>query len=285
MGLAAMVCAALAMPAVCDEANEVALWPLGAPEAKGADLPDRPTIFLYLPPSPKPTPAVVICPGGGYTVLEMDYEGRQVADWMNNLGIAAFVLKYRLAPAYHYPVPLLDAQRALRYVRANAQLYNLIPNQIGIMGFSAGGHLAALAATHFEDKAPVGDAIDRVSARPDFLVLVYPVISCSAPFSQAVSCKQLLGENPRPGLADLVSNEKHVTPQTPPTFLFHTNDDDGVSAENSLAFYMALRKAGVPAELHIYQHGPHGVGLAQKDPILSSWPQRLADWLRLHGLL
>jgi acetyl esterase/lipase len=216
----------------------------------------------------------------------MSYEGSQVADWLNNLGLAAFVLKYRLAPRYHYPVELLDAQRAMRYVRSNAKLFNLVPNQIGIMGFSAGGHLAALAATHFDEgKTSPGDSIDRSSSRPDFLVLAYPVISCTAPFAHAYSCAQLLGDHPSPAAAEQVSNEKHVTAKTPPTFLFHTNDDSGVSAEGSVAFYMALRKAGVPAELHIYEHGKHGVGLAQDDPILSSWPKLLVDWFRMRDLL
>jgi acetyl esterase/lipase len=282
----AVVCAVLVTPGRCEEANEIPLWPLGAPEAKGTGPADGPTILLYLPSSQKPTPAVVVCPGGGYTVLALDHEGRQVAEWLNDLGIAAFVLKYRIAPRYHFPVPLLDAQRALRYVRANAKLYNLVPNQVGIMGFSAGGQLAAMAATHFDEgKASAADAIDRTSSRPDFLVLAYPVISCTAPFSHAWSCKQLLGDHPDPKLAELVSNEKQVTPKTPPTFLFHTDDDDGVSPENSLAFYTALRKAGVPAELHIYEHGRHGVGLALDDPVLSSWPKRLADWFRVRGLL
>lgn len=283
--IAVIVCGALVIPAACEEANQVGLWPLGTPGAKSDRAADNPAVYLYLPPSEKPTPAVVICPGGGYTVLEMDYEGSQVAEWLNNLGIAAFVLRYRLAPSYRYPVPLLDAQRAMRYVRAHTQLYNLVPNQIGIMGFSAGGHLAALVATHFEDKPPAADAVDRVSARPDFLVLAYPVISCTGPYSQILSCKQLLGDNPSPGTADLVSNEKRVTSNTPPTFLFHTNDDDSVSPENSLAFYMALHKAGVPAELHIYEHGKHGVGLGTSDPVLNTWPKLLENWFRQRGLL
>lgn len=284
--LAGLVCAVFVTRAAGEEGNEIPLWPQEAPGSKGNEPGDRPTILLYLPSAEKPTPAVIVCPGGGYTVLAMDHEGRQVAEWLNNLGIAAFVLKYRLAPRYHYPAPLLDAQRALRYVRASAKLYNLNPRQVGIMGFSAGGHLAALAATHFDEGNPSAtDAIDQESSRPDFLVLGYPVISCTAPFMHAWSCKQLLGEHPDPKLAELVSNEKQVTPKTPPTFLFHTNDDDGVSPENSVAFYLALHKAGVPAELHIYEHGPHGVGLAPQDPVLSSWPKRLEDWFRVRGLL
>jgi len=216
----------------------------------------------------------------------MDRDGRQVAEWLNNLGIAAFVLKYRLAPTYRYPVPLLDAQRALRYVRSNASLYNLAENEIGIMGFSAGGHLAAMAATHFDaGKASPSDRIDRLSSRPDFLVLVYPVITCSEPFLHVLSCSNLLGDHPDPSLAALVSNEKHVTAKTPPTFLFHTSDDAIVPVENSLAFFTALRKAGVPAELHVYEHGLHSVGLALDDPVLSTWPKLLENWFRVRGLL
>jgi acetyl esterase/lipase len=276
----------LAAPAPCQQNNQIPLWPLAAPLAKGAGPDDIPAILLYLPSSHQPTPGIVICPSGSYQSLSLDHDGRQVAEWLNNLGIAAFVLKYRVAPTYRYPAPLLDAQRALRYVRSNASLYNVVENEIGIMGFSAGGHLAAMAATHFDaGKASPSDGIDRMSPRPDFLVLIYPVITCSEPFLHALSCSNLLGDHPDPSLAVLVSNEKHVTPKTPPTFLFHTYDDATVPVENSLAFFGALRKAGVPAELHIYEHGPHGVGLALDDPVLSTWPKLLENWFRVRGLL
>jgi acetyl esterase/lipase len=276
----------LVAPAPCQKDNQIPLWPLAAPLANGAYPDDIPAIFLYLPSSHRPTPGIVICPSGGYLSLDLDHNGRQVAEWLNSLGIAAFVLKYRLAPAYHYPVQLLDVQRALRYVRSNAALYNLADNQIGIMGFSAGGHLAAMAATHLEtSKSPPRDAIDRISARPDFLVLLYPVITCSEPFLHPLSCSSLLGPHPDPTLAAVVSNEKHVTAKTPPTFLFHTYDDPTVPVENSLAFFTALRAAGVPAELHIYEHGPHNVSLAQDDPVLSTWPKLLENWFRVRGLL
>jgi len=259
---------------------------LAAPLAKGASVDDIPAILLYLPSSHQPTPGIVVCPSGSYTSLSLDRDGRQVAEWLNDLGIAAFVLKYRVAPAYHYPVPLLDAQRALRYVRSNASLYNVVENEIGIMGFSAGGHLAAMAATHFDARnAFPRDGIDRLSARPDFLVLIYPLISCSEPFMHAFACTNLLGDHPDANLAALVSNEKHVTPQTPPTFLIHTYDDGTVPVENSLAFFAALRKAGVPAELHIYEHGQHNAGLALDDPVLSTWPKLLENWFRVRGLL
>ena len=283
---AAVACLVLVAPAPCQQANQIPLWPLAAPLAKGAGADDIPTILLYLPSSHQPTPGIVVCPSGSYMSILLDRDGRQVAEWLNDLGIAAFVLKYRVAPTYHYPVPLLDAQRALRYVRSNASLYNLVENEIGIMGFSAGGHLAAMAATHFDaGKASSRDGIDRMSSRPDFLVLLYPVITCSEPFWYALSCANLLGDHPDPSLAALVSNEKHVTPKTPPTFLFHTYDDPTVPVENSLAFFAALRKAGVPAELHIYEHGPHSVGLALDDPVLSTWPKLLENWFRVRGLL
>ena len=274
-------------PTPAPEHPVVLLWPQGAPGAVGADDADRPALTLYsLPKGQKARSAVVVCPGGGYSVLAMDHEGRQVAEWLNSLGVDAYILKYRFAPRYHHPAMIEDAQRALRYVRANAQQWGIAPDHIGIWGFSAGGHLASTAATHFDPGNPSSpDPIERVSSRPDFAILAYPVITCTEWFRHQGSCKNLLGDNPDPKLAEFLSNEKQVTAQTPPTFLFHTNDDEGVPAENSVAFYMALRKAGVPAELHIYQHGRHGVGLAQKDPVLSSWPQRLADWLRLRGYL
>ena len=265
----------------------VLLWPSGAPGAVGTEDADRPSLTLYSLPVGQPArSAVVVCPGGGYGALAMDHEGRQVAEWLNSLGIAAYILKYRLGPRYHHPAMMQDAQRALRYVRAHAQAWGIAPDRIGIWGFSAGGHLASTAATHFDAGDPTAaDPIDRASSRPDFAILAYPVITCSEWFRHQGSCRNLLGDNPDPKLADYLSSEKQVTAQTPPTFLFQTSDDQAVPVENSVAFYMALRKAGVPAELHIYQHGPHGVGLAQKDPVLSSWPQRLADWLRLRGLL
>jgi acetyl esterase/lipase len=279
-------CFVMVVPAPCQTDNQIPLWPLAAPLAKGGGADDSPAISLYLPAARKPTPGIVICPSGEYMALSMDHDGRHVAEWLNKLGIAAFVLKYRVAPAYHYPVPLLDAQRAVRYVRSNASLYNVVPNEIGIMGFSAGGHLAALAATHFDvGKTPPSDRIDRMSSRPDFLVLAYPMITCSEAFRPAGMCSNLLGDHPDPKLVDAVSNEKQVTPNTPPTFLFHTYDDPTVSVENSLAFFSALHKAGVPAELHIYEHGAHGVGLAEDDPVLSTWQKLLENWFQQRGLL
>lgn len=276
-----------AIAAVAQEPKAVLLWPDGAPGALGHADTDQPKLTAYLPAPEKAVgSAVVICPGGGYGGLSMDKEGKQVALWMNSIGVAAFVLQYRLGPRYHHPVELMDAQRALRYVRSGAKNFGVASDRIGIMGFSAGGHLAATAGTHFSiPSAPVADAVDRASSLPDFLILAYPVISFTTPYTHRGSLKNLLGENPEADLVKSLSNELQVTAQTPPTFLFHTDGDKGVPAENSVLFYLALRKAGVPAEMHIYQNGPHGVGLAPSDPVLSSWPGRLADWLRVRGLL
>jgi acetyl esterase/lipase len=262
------------------------LWPGGAPGAQGSEDIDKPTLTPYVMPAGRGTgAAVIVCPGGGYGALSMDKEGDQIARFLNSIGVTAFVLKYRLGPKYHHPIELGDAQRAIRTVRYKAAEYRLLPDRIGIMGFSAGGHLASTAGTHFDGGEPnAGDPIDRVSSRPDFLILCYPVISFTNYVHQG-SRRNLLGDNPDPKLVENLSNELQVTPQTPPTFLFHTNGDTGVPPENSMLFYMALRKAGVPAEIHIYERGPHGVGLAQTDYPLLTWPGRLADWLRVRGLL
>jgi acetyl esterase/lipase len=262
------------------------LWPGGAPESQGIEDIDKPSLAPYLVPAGRGTgTAVIVCPGGAYGHLAMDHEGDQVAKWLNSLGVSAFVLKYRLGPKYHHPVELWDAQRAIRIVRSKAAEYRLSPDRIGIMGFSAGGHLASTAGTHFDAVDPANsDPIDRLSSRPDFLVLCYPVISFGE-FAHQGSRRNLLGDNPDPKLVASLSNETQVTARTPPTFLFHTTNDATVPVENSVMFYVALRKAGVPAELHIYERGPHGVGLAPTDEVLSTWPARLADWLRVRGLL
>jgi acetyl esterase/lipase len=260
------------------------LWPDGAPGALGNDESDRPNLTVYLPVINGAQSGVVVCPGGGYGMLAVDHEGKQIAEWLNARGVAAFVLRYRLGPRYHHPVELGDAQRALRFVRYRAAEYGITADKIGIWGFSAGGHLASTAGTHFDAGQPAAtDPMDHTSSRPDFMVLCYPVISFITPYTHRGSLRNLLGDNPDPQLAASLSNETQVTPQTPPTFLFHTNSDSGVPAENSVLFYLALRKAGVPAEMHIYERGEHGVGLAPFDPILSSWPRRLEAWMKLHG--
>lgn len=263
------------------------LWPNGAPGALGEADSDKPSITICLAPEGKASgAAVVVYPGGGYGVLAMDHEGKQIAEWLNAHGIAAFIVKYRLGPRYHHPIELGDAQRAIRTVRARAPEFRIAPDRIGIWGFSAGGHLASTAGTHFDSGNPdAPDPIDRVSCRPDFMILCYPVVSFTTDYAHKGSRRNLLGDSPDPKLMEYLSNEKQVTPQTPPTFLFHTDADKGVPAENSVLFYLALRKAGVPAELHIYEKGNHGVGLAQKDPVLATWPDRLADWLKARGAI
>jgi len=263
------------------------LWEHGAPGALGTDDADKPDLTLY-PAYGNATSgtAVIVCPGGGYGALAMNHEGRQVANWLNALGITAFVLKYRLGPRYHHPIEIGDAQRAIRMVRFRASDFRVSPDRIGIMGFSAGGHLASTTATHFNAGEPAAaDPIDRTGSRPDFAILVYPVISFTAPYTHKGSLKNLLGETPDPQLVKELSTELHVTAQTPPTFLFSTSADTAVPSENSVAFYLALHKAGVPAELHIFEKGPHGVGLDLKDPALGVWPTLLANWLRGRGLL
>src|SRR5579862_1588042 len=282
----AILTLALTFGAADDAPKVELLWPNGAPGAMGTKDADKPSITIYLPPADKATgAAVVVCPGGGYGGLAKGHEGKDPADFLNKLGITAFVLQYRVAP-YRHPAPLEDAQRALRIVRSRAKEWNIDLKKIGIWGFSAGGHLASTAATHFDDgKADAEDPIDRVGCRPDFAILCYPVITLEEPYCHKGSRDNLLGKNPDAKLLESLCNDKQVTEKTPPTFLFHTNADNGVVPENSILFYMALRKAKVPAELHIYEKGDHGVGLAAKDPVLSSWPDRLEAWLKVRGML
>jgi acetyl esterase/lipase len=247
---------------------------------------DKPSLTVYLPPAGKANgTAVVVCPGGGYGTLAVNHEGKDVADWLTQRGVAAFVLRYRHSP-YRHPVPLQDAQRAIRTVRARAKEWGVDPKRVGIWGFSAGGYLASTAGTRFDDGKPnADDPVERAGCRPDFLILCYPVITLSGPATHGGSRAYLLGKEPDPKLVEELSNDKQVTARTPPTFLFHTNEDKGVPPENSVLFYLALRKAGVPAELHVYEKGRHGVGLAPGDPVLSSWPGRLEAWLKGRGLL
>ncbi len=226
----------------------------------------EPVMFAYRAESQNVArSAVVVCPGGGYAHLAMDHEGKQIAEWFNKLGVTAFVLQYRNTSSGHrHPVPMIDGQRAIRTVRARAAEWNLDPAKIGVMGFSAGGHLASTLATYFDgSNADAADAIDRSSSRPDFLILCYPVITMTESYMHRGSRENLLGKGADESLAANLSNEQRVTAQTPPTFIFQTDADKGVPAENCVAFYLALRRAGVPAELHIYQDGKHGVGLAR----------------------
>lgn len=266
------------------QSGGIRLWEAGAPNARGTEPTDIPTITPF--PAPKELSsraAVVVLPGGGYSHLSEIKEGSDVARWLNSLGITAFVLKYRLGMTYHQPNQLLDAARAVRYVRANAERYEIDPSKIGIIGFSAGGHLASTLGTHFDSgKNSSTDPIEKVSSRPDLMMLIYPVITMGE-FTHAGSKLNLLDQNPSDDLVKQYSNELHVTPETPPTFLVHTMTDTAVPVENSLMFVEALRKAKVPVEFHLYEKGPHGFGLAPANPVLASWTARCADWLALHG--
>jgi acetyl esterase/lipase len=267
------------------------LWPAGAPGAKGNDPElDVPMLTIWRPKPEAATGAsVVVCPGGGYGMLALDHEGRQVAQWLNSLGITAIVLKYRLGPRYHHPAMLQDAARAIRTVRASARKWSLDPHRIAILGFSAGGHLASTVGTHFDDGKPgAEDPVERESSRPDRMILVYPVISLAEPFGHRRSRQNLLGETPSEELVRSLSNETQVTSQTPPTFLAHSNEDTIVPAENSLLFALALHKAKVPVELHLFEKGRHGLGLGAGarpfgitgDSAFQEWPKLCALWLK-----
>jgi acetyl esterase/lipase len=288
LAIALAAIAILIAPALAAGPKTELLWPKGAPGAKGDRPADKPTLTIYLPDKAKaPTAAVVICPGGGYGALAMDHEGHQIAQWFNSLGVAGFIVDYRhRGKGYGHPVPLQDAQRAVRTVRARAAEWNVDPAKIGIMGFSAGGHLASTAGTHFDQGNPAADdRVEQVSCRPDFMILCYPVIMFDEKYTHRGSQQNLLGKDADPALVRSLSSEKQVTRETPPTFLFHTDEDKGVPPENSVSFYLALRSAGVPAELHVYQRGPHGIGLGAKVPGTSEWPKALGNWMRNRGLL
>lgn len=267
---------------------ETPLWEGGAPGALGEEPQDQPTLTYYPVGENANQSAIVICPGGGYGALAMDHEGVQIAEWFQERGVSAFILKYRLGSnEYRHPAMLNDAQRAIRTVRANAKAWNIDPKKIGMIGFSAGGHLASTAGTHFDaGNSKHEDPIEQVSSRPDFLVLGYPVIALDAEWTHKGSRKNLLGNDPDPELVKSLSNETQVTAETPPTFLVHTDEDTAVPAENSVMFYLALRKAGVPAELHIYQRGRHGLGMVkEKDAIFATWGDRLHDWLIVQEII
>jgi acetyl esterase/lipase len=246
----------------------------------------QPGIEVYLPTQRNASgQAVIVCPGGGYGGLAYNWEGSDVARWLCSKGIAAVVLKYRLPNSKSNIVPnqspLLDAQRAIRTVRVNADKWHINRNKVGIMGFSAGGHLASTAGTHFDAGNPQAkDSIDRVSSRPDFMILMYPVITMSKPYMHAGSRNNLITATPTEEMANYYSNDLQVTKDTPPTFLVHSTDDGAVPVENSLSFYQALVKNKVPAEMHIYPYGGHGFGLAIGKGYLETWTDRCLDWLR-----
>jgi acetyl esterase/lipase len=278
----------MSLSAIANE--EIPLWPNGAPGAHGKDAKDIPTLTIFLPQSQTATAAMVVCPGGGYGGLA-EHEGSHYAKWLNEQGIAAFVLKYRLGSAgYRHPRMLQDAARAIRVVRSRAGEWHVDTNRVGIIGSSAGGHLASTLLTHFNSPQnkpeKSDDSIDALSCRPDLGVVCYPVITMDGPSVHSGSRRNLLGENPTPELVRELSNQFHVTKDTPPTFIWHTSEDKGVLVENSLMFAEALAKHGVPFECHIYQKGAHGLGLGSRTYDPTKWHRWTRDcnaWLLEHG--
>lgn len=247
-----------------------------------------PTLIMYAAPEEKAIgTAVIICPGGGYWGIAIAHEGADVARWLNSLGVTAFVLNYRLP---HDGImldksvgPLQDAQKAVRVVRQHAKEWSIDPNRIGIMGFSAGGHLASTLSTHYNEK--VYEPVDATSARPDFSLLIYPVISMEEGITHLGSRVNLLGSEPSSDQIKRFSNELQVDGKTPPAFLVHSIDDGAVPVENSLGYAMALKKNHVPCELHIYQAGGHGYGLGRSKNTESLWPEACHEWLKARGFL
>jgi len=281
-----------ARPSLAAEPVEMTLWQSDAPHSAGQEVGDQPRLHLYRTDSDKPAAAIVILPGGGYGHLAADHEGSQIAKFFNEQGMTAAVCFYRhrgqgnSGKGYGHPVPMLDAQRAVRMVRANAKQWNVDPGKVGIIGFSAGGHLASTVSTQSDaGDANAEDWVDRVSSRPDFAILGYPVISLGQPHTHKGSQRNLLGENPAPELLQSLSNEKAVTAETPPTFLFHTAEDKAVPAENSLVYISALIRAGVPAELHLFETGRHGIGLGADQPGAKKWPELCVTWLKNRGVI
>jgi acetyl esterase/lipase len=289
MFLSLLVALATLAPAAEPAPKTEPLWPKGAPGHVDGDK-DRPNLTIFLPSADKANGcAVVVCPGGGYGALAEGHEGKDVAKWLNDRGVTAFMLRYRIAqkdrPGPLHPYPLMDAQRAVRTVRARAKEFGIDPARVGIWGFSAGGHLASTAVTHFDAGKNDGDEIDKVSCRPDFGILCYPVITFTQDSMHRGSRNNLIGTKPDAELVKYYSNELQVTKDTPPIFLFHTEEDKGVPPANSRLFEEACKKAGVPVKMVIFEKGPHGVGLAPNDPVLSKWPEQLEAWMKERGLL
>lgn len=268
------------------------LWPGGAPGATGTDEGDVPELFLKIVESDQPTAAIVILPGGGYGGHAMDHEGKQFADWFDSLGVSSAVCTYRLrgkgnqGKGYGHPYPMIDAQRAIQTLRANAKQWNIDPERIGVIGFSAGGHLCSTVSTHFADiDESSNDPIASVSSRPDFAILAYPVIGFDKPYTHRGSQKNLLGEDPDAKLVHSLSNETQVSGETPPTFLFHTVADKSVPVENSVEYFKACREHGVPVEMHLFPDGRHGLGLARQVSGAAQWPELCETWLRGLGVV
>lgn len=271
--------------------STIRLWSGDAPEAKGSGCEDIPTLSVLRPqPGRENGSAVIVFPGGAYMGLASILEGREVADWFTARGFSAFVLRYRLGKKYLLPTPLIDARRAVQLVRARARDYHVAPNRIAVIGFSAGGHLAALSGTKWvPGKADADDPVDRVSSKPDVLVLGYPWIGGISPDTAHLTYCQLVGLFDTPGRCEAMqkafSPDLFVSRDTPPTFIYHTSDDATVPVEQALRFYEAMTKAGVSAEIHIFAHGPHGSGLGMGNAALDEWPGLLENWLRDRGML
>lgn len=264
----------------------IMLWPEGAPAAKGTTDKDQPSITVFVPEERANGTAVLICPGGGYAMEAMDKEGYQVAEWLNSLGVTAFVLKYRHGERYQYPAPMQDAKHAMKLIRSRSEKWSIDPHRLGILGFSAGGHLASTVGTHWMHQIiPNEYTALEASSRPDFMILIYPVITMKDAFTHQGSKRMLLGEDPDADLVRLLSNEEQVTDQTPPTFLVHGTNDEAVPVQNSLTFYQALHAQKVPVEMHLFGEGPHGFGLAKEDLELSIWTTLCENWMRSRGLL
>lgn len=270
------------------DSTKIYLWSEGAPLAQGTSELDKPTITVYFPSKEKATgAAVLICPGGGYVSLALDHEGLQVAKWYNDLGVTAIVLRYRIGTwdhkKYAHPAPFLDVSRAMRLVRSKAKEWNLNSEKIGVMGFSAGGHLASCLGTMYDGgNSKAKDPIDRLTSKPNFMVLVYPVITFRTKHAFTFGRGVLLGDNASPSLVDSMSTETRVSTLTPPTFMMYTDEDD-INSMNAVLFYAALKENRVPAELHIYERGAHGYGLYPKSDRFSDWPERLKNWLKNRG--
>ena len=268
-------------------AKTVVLWPNGAPGALGTGDGDVPRMFEYPATGAGAHSAVIVMPGGGYTHLAIEKEGGTEARWLNEHGVTAFVLEYRLGPRYRFPSPMLDGARAVRYVRSHAAELDVAKDKIGLWGFSAGGHLAAyLATVHDGGAANASDPIDRVSDRPDFVILSYGRFSLDDSIPRKTSMEGLLGDHPTQAMLDEISVVKLVTKDTPPCFIYSTTADQTVNSMNATEFYDALKRDGIPAELHIFERGPHGTGMAQglKDlPELAIYPTLIANWMEIHG--
>ncbi|WP_417749160.1 alpha/beta hydrolase [Rosistilla oblonga] len=289
---APLTCLILSATVVADSPEPKPLWKDGAPGAGGDQVGDLPNLTIYKAAGEGPRPAIVVLPGGGYGGLAIDHEGYAIANWLQDLGVTAAICQYRhrgkgnQGAGYKHPYPLMDAQRAIRTLRAQAAELNIDPNRIGILGFSAGGHLASTAATHFDDGNPdASDPIDRVSCRPDFAVLCYAVIGLNKPYTHRGSQRNLLGEDAPEELVESLSNESQVTEKTPPIFLLHTSEDTAVPPQNSIHFYLACHKHKVPVELHIFEKGRHGLGLAAGRPGAEHWPMLCHEWMISRGIL